>query len=362
VPPDASLAAEVSVSRIRIAILGAGAYGTSLGIVLCGGVPGIRAGKSRSVTLWSREPEVVRDIREQRMNTRCLPGVPLPRGLAATTDLDEAIAANDIFLFAVPSGAVREVAFQVGTALEARSSSGSPGNDPPSPQPVLIAAINGLEAESLARISQVITPQVPEPLRSRVLALSGPSLARELCRGVPTAVVLACHEIALARDVRRQLQTPILKMQVSRDVAGVELGGALKNAYSLALGLCDGLGLGLNTKAAIITRALPEMTRLGVALGGRRATFTGLAGLGDLLGTGLSDQSRNRRAGEEFALRVADKPTAAADPGVVEGIGAARAALQLAAQRRLRMPLLEGIGAVLDGHIDPLKMILRMVG
>lgn len=350
------------MTRIRIAILGAGAYGTSLGIVLCGGVPGIRAGKSRAVTLWSRESEVVRDIREQRMNTRFLPGVPLPRGLSATTDLDQAIAANDIFLFAVPSGAVREVAVQVGTALEARSSSGSPGLDSPLQLPVLIAAVNGFEVESLERISQVITPQLPEPLRSRVLALSGPSLARELCRGVPTAVVLACHETALARDVRRQLQTPILKMQVSRDVAGVELGGALKNAYSLALGLCDGLGLGLNAKAAIITRALPEMTRLGVALGGRRATFAGLAGLGDLLGTGLSDQSRNRRAGEEFALHATDNTATAADPGVVEGIGAARAALQLAAQRRLRMPLLEGIGAVLDGHIDPLKMILRMVG
>ena len=112
-----------------------------------------------------------------------------------------------------------------------------------------------------------------------------------------------------------RLQTPILKMQVSRDVAGVELGGALKNAYSLALGLCDGLGLGLNTKAAIITRALPEMTRLGVALGGRRATFSGLAGLGDLLGTGLSDQSRNRRAGEELALRSGDRPAVADRPG-----------------------------------------------
>jgi len=352
----------VSVSKIRIAILGAGSHGTSLGIVLCGGIPGIRAGKSRAVTLWSRDAAVVGEIREQRMNSRSLPGVPLPRGLAATADLDEAIAANDIFLFAVPSEAVGEVAFRVGTALEKRSGGASPVPTPPLQEPVLVAAVNGFEIKSLQRISQVITPQVPEPLRSRVLALSGPSLARELCRGVPTAVVLACHDTALARDVRRQLQTPILKMQVSRDVAGVELGGALKNAYSLALGLCDGLGLGLNTKAAIITRALPEMTRLGVALGGRRATFSGLAGLGDLLGTGLSDQSRNRRAGEELALRAGDKPAVVTDPGVVEGIGTARAALQLAEQRGLRLPLLEGIGAVIEGKTDPLKMILHMVG
>lgn len=349
------------MSRIRIAILGAGARGTSLGIVLCGGVPGIRAGRNRTVTLWANEPEVVRGIRAQRMNEKSLPGVTLPRSLAATSDLDEAIAAHDILLFAVPSDAAREVATQVGTALEARRGGGSPGADPAPPLPVVVTAVNGFEPRSLERISQVITKQLPPPLRERVLALSGPSLARELCRGVPTAVVLACNDAALARDVRRQMQTPILKMQVSRDVAGVELGGALKNAYSLVLGLCDGLGLGLNTKAAIITRALPEITRLGVALGGRRATFSGLAGLGDLLGTGLSDQSRNRRAGEELALRAGDRPAVAANPGVVEGIGAARAALQLAQQLRLRLPLLEGIVAVLDGRIDPLKMILRLV-
>lgn len=350
------------MSKIRIAILGAGSHGTSLGIVLCGGIPGIRAGKSRAVTLWSRDAAVVGEIREQRMNSRSLPGVSLPRGLAATADLDEAIAANDIFLFAVPSDAARDIAFRVGTALEARDGGSSPGPAAPLQQPVLVAAVNGFEPASRQRISQAITPQMPEPLRGRVLALSGPSLARELCRGVPTAVVLACQDTALARDVRRQLQTPILKMQISRDVAGVELGGALKNAYSLALGMCDGLGLGLNTKAAIITRALPEMTRLGVALGGRRATFSGLAGLGDLLGTALSDQSRNRRAGEELALRAGDKPAVTTDPGVVEGIGAARAALQLAQQRGLRLPLLEGIGAVIDGGTDPLKMILRLVG
>jgi len=212
------------VSRIRIAILGAGAHGTSLGIVLCGGVPGIRAGRSRTVTLWSRDPGVIRDIREKRMNTRSLPGVHLPRGLIATADLDDAIATNDIFLFAVPSQVVREVAFQVGTALEARARDGSPGADAELPQPAIVAAINGIETTSLERVSQVVTPQLPQTLRTRVLALSGPALARELCRGVPTAVVLACQDAALARDVRRRMQTPVLMMQISRDVAGVELG------------------------------------------------------------------------------------------------------------------------------------------
>src|SRR5207247_879851 len=210
-------------------------------------------------------------------------------------------------------------------------------------------------------------------------------------------VALACRDPRLARAVRRDVQTPVLRFQISRDVTGVELAGVLKNAYALAFGLCDGLGLGLNTKAALLTRALPELARLGVALGGRRATFFGLAGLGDLVGTGLSghsrnrrmggevarrpagealrsspgvvdgvgtgqsDHSRNRRMGEELARRPAEEALASI-PGVVEGIGSVRLARELAARHRLRLPLLEGIAAAVERTIDPLKMIERMIG
>jgi glycerol-3-phosphate dehydrogenase (NAD(P)+) len=350
------------VANVKIAILGAGAYGTALGLVLTGGVPGIRAGRSRTVTLWTDEAEVSREIRERRLNSRHLAGVTLPRALAATTDLTEALTGAEIIVFTLPSQAVRQVATLVGSLLVDPQASCPDGSGDGGEPPLFIGAANGLEEISRLRMSQVIAAELPEPHRPRILALSGPALARDLCRGAPTAVVLACHELALAREVRRRIQTPILKIQVSRDVAGVELGGMLKNAYSLALGMCDGLGLGLNTRAAIVTRALAEMTRLGVALGGRRATFHGLAGLGDLLGTGLSSDSRNRRTGEDLALRPETVETSGADPGVVEGIGAARSALAIAAERRIKLPLLEGIGGVLDQRIEPLKMILRMVG
>ncbi len=347
------------MGSVRIAILGAGNLGTTLGIVLAGGVPGIRAGKSRDVVLWSIETEVVREIRETRLNTKYLPGTALPRSLAATSDLDEALASADVILVTLPSKVVREVARQVRTALDGRA--GRPGGAVFA-SPVVVNASKGLEAGSHLRMSQVIASELPEAFRGRVLAVSGPSLANELSRGVPTAVVLASPDLALARAVRREIQTPVLRMQVSRDLPGVELGGVLKNAYALALGLCDGLGLGLNTKAAIVSRALPELARLGVALGGRRATFLGLAGLGDLIGTGMSDHSRNRRMGEELAHRRSRDEALAAIPGVVEGVGSVTLARELAARHRLRLPLLEGIASVLEDGADPLKTITRLVG
>jgi glycerol-3-phosphate dehydrogenase (NAD(P)+) len=336
---------------MRVAILGAGNLGTTLGIVLAGGVPGIRAGKNRSVVLWTIETEVAREIRERRLNTKYLPGAALPRTLGVTTDLGEALSGAAIVIVSVPSGVVREVARQVAGGLATS----------PAP-PAIISASKGLESGTFIRMSQVIASEIPGALKDRVLALSGPSIAHELSRGTPTAVVLASADARLARAVRRDLQTPVLRLQISRDVAGVELGGALKNAYALGLGLCDGLGLGLNTKAALLTRALPELARLGVALGGRRATFYGLAGLGDLIGTGLSDHSRNRKMGEELAKRRGRDEALASIPGVVEGLAAVRPALDLAARHRLRLPLLEGISAVLEDGADPLKTLTRLVG
>lgn len=353
--------AESGLASVRVAILGAGNLGTTLGVVLIGGVPGLRAGRSREVVLWTIEPDVAREIRDQHLNTKYLPGVPLPRALVVTGDLHEAIAGSAVVVFTVPSKVVREVARQLG---EASSAARGPAPDGPSggAVPLVVSASKGLETGSYLRMTEVITSELPASFAGRVLAMSGPSIAHELSRGTPTAVALACREPRLARDARRILATPVLRFQVSRDVAGVELGGVLKNAYALAFGLCDGLGLGLNTKAALLARALPELSRLGVALGGRRATFYGLAGLGDLVGTGLSDHSRNRRMGEELARRRSADDALVSIPGVVEGIGSVRLARELAARHHLRLPLLEGIAAAIDQTVDPLKMIIRLIG
>jgi glycerol-3-phosphate dehydrogenase (NAD(P)+) len=257
------------------------------------------------------------------------------------------------------------VARQVGAALGAGPSGGAApgpaGAGTPGPASI-VSASKGLEPGTYRRMTEVLVSEMPAAFAGRVLAMSGPSIAHELSRGTPTAVMLACRDTGLARSVRRDIQTPTLRLQISRDVAGVELGGVLKNAYALAFGLSDGLGLGLNTKAALLARALPELARLGVALGGKRATFYGLAGLGDLVGTGLSEFSRNRRMGEELARKQGAEEALASIPGVVEGIGSVRLARELAARHKLRLPLLEGIAAAVDKEGDPLKMITRLIG
>jgi len=350
------------VPELKVAILGAGNLGTTLAIVLAGGAPGIRAGRSRRVVLWTIEPDVAREIREQRVNTKYLPGVPLAKSIGITMDLAEALAGAAVVLVTVPSKVVRDVACQIGASLGAITGRGAaPGSAGPA-LPAIVSASKGLEAGTYRRMTEVLASELPASYAGRVLAMSGPSIAHELSRGTPTAVMLACRDTALARAVRRDIQTPTLRLQISRDVAGVELGGVLKNAYALAFGLSDGLGLGLNTKAALLARALPELARLGVALGGKRATFYGLSGLGDLVGTGLSEFSRNRRMGEELARRQGAEEALASIPGVVEGIGSVRLARDLAARHHLRLPLLEGIAAAVDKAGDPLKMITRLIG
>ncbi len=358
-------AAGDAMPEVKVAILGAGNLGTTLAIVLAGGAPGIRAGRSRKVVLWTIEPDVAQEIRERRLNTKYLPGVPLAKAIGVTTDLAEALAGAAVIVVTVPSKVVRDVARQVGQALGAGGAGGAAAGVATGVAdglPAIVSASKGLEAGTYLRMTEVLLSELPARFGGRVLAMSGPSIAHELSRGTPTAVALACRDAGVARAVRRDIQTPTLRLQISRDVAGVELGGVLKNAYALAFGLCDGLGLGLNTKAALLARALPELARLGVALGGRRATFFGLAGLGDLVGTGLSGHSRNRRMGEELARRHAADDALASIPGVVEGIGSVRLARDLAARRGLRLPLLEGIAAAVEQASDPLKMITRLIG
>ena len=358
-------AAGDAMPEVKVAILGAGNLGTTLAIVLAGGAPGIRAGRSRKVVLWTIEPDVAQEIRERRLNTKYLPGVPLAKAIGVTTDLAEALAGASVILVTVPSKVVRDVARQVGQALGAGGTGGGAAGVATGVAdglPAIVSASKGLEAGTYLRMTEVLLSELPASFGGRVLAMSGPSIAHELSRGTPTAVALACRDAGLARAVRRDIQTPTLRLQISRDVAGVELGGVLKNAYALAFGLCDGLGLGLNTKAALLARALPELARLGVALGGRRATFFGLAGLGDLVGTGLSGHSRNRRMGEELARRRGAEEAVASIPGVVEGIGSVRLARDLASRRGLRLPLLEGIAAAVEQEGDPLKMITRLIG
>lgn len=260
----------------RVAVLGAGAWGTVLAALL--------AGAGGEVALWARRPEHAAALERRRENVDYLPGFPLPAAVRPTSDLEEAAAEADLAVVAVPSRTVREVV----RALPGRS--GAP--------PAVLLAAKGIEAERFLRLSQVVEEERPA---TAVAVLSGPNLAAEIAAGKPAAATVASTDRRLARRVQRLLRGSALRVYTGTDVTGVEIAGALKNVIALAAGMTDGLGLGDNSKAAILTRGLAEMVRLGTRLGGARRTFYGLAGVGDLVATCTSAQSRNHLAGERFA-------------------------------------------------------------
>ena len=298
----------------KIMVVGAGGWGTALGLMAH------RYG--HEVTLWSPFSEEIERLRRDQEHKKLLPGVPIPETVGLTTDLNEAAGA-DLVIMAVPSFAVESTARSLQPILTADT--------------VIANAGKGLQEDSLLRFSQVISREVPQ---CSVVVLSGPSHAEEVARGVPTTVVSASQDMAAAEAVQQWLMNPRFRIYVNPDVIGVELGGALKNVIALAAGIVDGMQLGDNTKAALMTRGLAEMARLGVALGAKSATFAGLSGMGDLVVTCGSMHSRNRRAGiligQGFTAEQAVKQV-----GTVEGYLAARAAWRLAEQAGVDMPIVE---------------------
>jgi glycerol-3-phosphate dehydrogenase (NAD(P)+) len=307
-----------------IAILGAGAWGTTLAITLA------RAG--RPVTLWAHRPAHAAALVAEGENRRYLPGHRLPPAVAVTADLAAAVAGAALVLMVVPSQAVRATARQLGPALP--------------PAAIIISCAKGLEVETHLRLSAVIAQEIPAAA-GRVGALSGPNLAGEIAGGQPASSVVAAADPAVATAARDLLMTPALRLYTSTDLVGVELAGALKNIIALGAGISDGLGAGDNAKAAFITRGLAEIARLGVAAGAHPLTFAGLAGVGDLIATCASRLSRNRTVGERLA-RGQPLATIVRELGhVAEGITTTRAARQLAAGLGVEMPITEQLYQVL---------------
>ncbi len=320
-----------------IAVLGSGAWGTAL-------AAHCRRGGS-VVRQWAREPEVAEEIRHGE-NRTFLPGVPLPPGVDATTDLAAVVEGAEIVLAVVPSQFAREVY---------RRLAGSLPNDLP-----LVAAAKGIEERSLMLPIEVIHDELGAT--RPVAVLSGPSFASDMAQGKPTALVAAAEDPALADRLQARLASAELRIYTNGDPVGVQLGGALKNVIALAAGILDGLGTGPNGRAALITRGLAEMTRLGIRLGGNPATFAGLAGLGDLVLTCTGDQSRNltvgRRLGRGESLDlILDGATA-----VAEGIRTAGSAHRLAEREAVRMPIVEEVNRVLYEGCDPRDAIQRLMG
>lgn len=313
----------------QVAVLGAGAFGTALAQAA--------AHAGHRVRIWSIEERVLAEIERSRRNSAYLPGVRLHRHVRPASSLEEAVEAASLVLVAVPSQVVRTVVRQAAPLLR--------------PGQAVANAAKGLEEGTALRMSQVLEQELPGDLRPGIGTIAGPAIAREMARRRPTSLVAAAREPEVAGLVCRTLQNAWVRVAVSRDVIGVEVSATLKNAYAIALGLCDGLGLGANVKATLAAIALSEMAEMVVCLGGRRDTAYGLAGLGDLLATGYSPYSRNRTLGEKMGR--GEDWRAFVATRTVEGVAVVETALGLARSLGLHLPVLAGLHALLFQGADP---------
>ena len=323
----------------RIAVIGAGAWGTGLAIVLG------RGGHHR-VRLWAHEKEVRDSISTRRVNDLFLPGQAIPETVSPTGSLQEALDEAEIVVSVMPSQHCRPLFQQVAPHLK--------------PEILFVSATKGLEEHTLLRMTEVAAQVIGLKcgFRPRIGALSGPSFAKEVARGDPTAIAVASKDSELAETVQREFSDPRFRVYTNDDVVGVELGGALKNIIAIAAGVCDGLGLGHNSIAALITRGLAEITRLAVACGGRQETMSGLAGLGDLVLTCTGGLSRNRSVGVELGRgRKLPDIIAGMHGAVAEGVFTTQAAVGLARARGVEMPITEQMDAILHRHKAPAEAI-----
>jgi glycerol-3-phosphate dehydrogenase (NAD(P)+) len=305
-----------------VAVLGAGSWGTTLANLL--------AAKGETVRLWAYEPEVVEAINRSHENPVFLPGFRLEAGLRAFADPREAVDDAPVIVSAPPSHAVRSVVNQIRGMVR--------------PGTLVVSATKGIETDTLALMSAVFEECLPE---ARFAALSGPSFAIEVCQGQPTLVVAAARDESTARDAQRIFATPRFRVYSHDDVVGVELAGALKNVIAIAAGILEGLGMGHNPRAALITRGLAEITRLGVALGAKPLTFAGLAGMGDLILTTTGDLSRNRALGMALAQGQTLDAYRAAHRSVAEGANTSKAGAALGARTGVELPITQKVCEVL---------------
>ena len=326
----------------QIAIIGGGAWGTGLAIVLG------RRGTHR-VRIWANEAEVCESITRNRTNERFLPGFVLPESIEATTDLNVALDGVEMVVSVMPSQHCRALFERMSASLD--------------PETTIVSCTKGLENGTLLRMTEVITDVLRRRgFTPRLAALSGPSFAKEAARGDPTAVTVASSDEGVTRSVQLAFNDSRFRVYTNDDVIGVELGGALKNIIAVAAGVCNGLGLGHNSVAALITRGLAEVARLVVACGGRLETMAGLAGLGDLVLTCTGDLSRNRSVGVELGRgRKLPDIIAAMHGAVAEGVFTTKAAVGLARQKNVEMPITEQMFAILENGKSPQQAIEELM-
>ena len=315
---------------IPIAVLGAGSFGTCLA-VLCA--------REHDVTIWARDPELAESINRDQKNPRYLSDLELPSNVRATPDLSEALKDRELVICAVPSQFVRDVMTRANRDLADSS--------------ILISTVKGIENGTCMLMDEVFRDVLDPVHHPRLTFLSGPSFAREVADGQPTAVTVACRNEAFAVSVQESLSYPEFRCYTAADVVGVELGGALKNVIAIAVGICDGLGFGLNARAAVMTRGLREITRLGIAMGADPATFLGLAGTGDLWLTCTGNLSRNRRVGLALARGDSLSDIVSGMNEVAEGVRTTEAACELGRRHGVELPIAAMVDELIRGEITP---------
>jgi glycerol-3-phosphate dehydrogenase (NAD(P)+) len=311
----------------KIAIIGGGAWGTALAIALT------RSSVAHRLALWAHSADVVEMLSARRVNEIYLSGFELPADVEITGGLEKALAGADIVLGVMPSAHARALYRAMRPHV--------------APNSTFVSATKGLEPDTYARISKVIAEEIGLDMPSRIAVLSGPSFALEVAAGDPTAVVLASADAKLASEVQEEFSGPRFRLYTNDDVIGTEIAGAVKNVIAIAAGICTGLELGTNAVAALVTRGLAEMTRLAVALGGRRETLSGLAGVGDLILTATGELSRNRSVGIELGKGRDLSEILGSTRRVAEGVGSAAATLELARRTKVEMPITEQVHTVL---------------
>ncbi len=323
----------------KIAVIGAGSWGTTLADLL--------AKKGHEVTLWAYEPELVLEMRDIRENTLFLPGIKLNERLSFTNDLEEAYRGCSMVLCVVPSQLVRRVMTNSLPFLPKEA--------------IIVSASKGIEVDTLATVSEIYQDILPPEQYQTLAALSGPSFAREVALEMPTAVAAAASSEAVALRVQEAFTTSYFRVYRNSDVVGVELGGAIKNVIAIAAGISDGLGFGSNTRAALITRGLAEMTRLGLALGAKASTFAGLAGMGDLVLTCTGDLSRNRSVGIQIGQGRTLSEILGEMRMVAEGVKTTESAYNLAQKLGVEMPIIEQMYKMLYQNKPAREAVLELM-
>ena len=320
----------------KVCVLGTGSWGSALGLTL--------AKKGYEVSMWTLSEEQADKINKTKENIDYLPGVLFPNNMTVTTNLQESVVNSEVIVLAVPSQAIRSVCNQIKPFIK--------------DEQIIVDVAKGLEKGTGLRLSEVVEQELPN---NPYVTLSGPSHAEEVARDIPTTVVVASTDLDIAQKVQDIFMSPKFRVYTNPDIVGVELGGALKNIVAFGAGICDGLGLGDNSKAALMTRGIREISRLGVAMGADASTFSGLSGIGDLIVTCTSMHSRNRRAGILIGQGKSLEETLAEVKMVVEGITATEVAYEVSKKLNVDMPITNAIYSILHSNLNPNEVVIDLM-